>query len=404
MLRAVLPPVPLLVVTVALTACDQHGTASGAGSLTTTVDTIAGVVHVTNAGTAPGWRLVPVASIGPTTLTDQAAPDEFGGVSAVAFGPDGTVFVADEYNREVRVFGLDGTHRRTFGREGEGPGEFRSLYSLAWAGDRLLTLDPRLGRIGEFSAEGEWLGQRTTVMAGFSGSPAFIRFYPVGPNEIFRFAYSLEREAIWVGHHATGDTGDTVPGPRSPETPLPGAIPPMFCEGGGAIGYFAAPFAPKSLRHPASGGIAYSAWGYFYQIAVTNTAGDTLWVIERTLPTEPISDEEWAGGRSEEHDVFRERFPNASCNPRTFARPDRKPFIDEIFVAPDGNLWVDVIRTAGNRWEFFDPAGRLVGSVPAVPYKDRTVPVFGGDYVATIRQDELELDHVDIWRLERAKE
>ncbi|MCY3546025.1 MAG: 6-bladed beta-propeller [Gemmatimonadetes bacterium] len=397
---ALLPPGPLLVAITALTgACDQR--LSSASDLTTTVDTVAGLVHVTNAGIAPEWRLVPVVSIGPKELTDQATPDEFGGVSAVAFGPDEALFVADEYNSEVRVFGLDGAHRRTFGREGDGPGEFRSLYSLAWVGDRLLTLDPRLGRVGEFSAQGEWLGQRTTVMAGFSGSPAFIRFFPVGPNEVFRFAYSLERETIWVGHHATGDTGDTVPGPRSPVTPLPGAIPPMFCEADGATGFFGAPFAPGILRHPASGGIAYSAWGYFYRIAVTDAAGDTLRVIERTLPTEPISDDEWAGGRSEEQDVFRERFPNASCNPRTFTRPDRKPFIDEIFVAPDGKLWVDVIRTAGNRWEFFDAEGGLVGSVPAVPYKDRTVPVFRGDYLATIRQDELELDHVDVWRLER---
>lgn len=399
-----MPGVARLSVLVASMAagCAQGDRAAAECDLTTTVDTVAGVVHVTNAGIAPEWRLVPVVSIGPKELTDQATPDEFGGVSAVAFGPDEALFVADEYNSEVRVFGLDGVHRRTFGREGDGPGEFRSLYSLAWVGDRLLTLDPRLGRIGGFSAEGEWLGQRTTVMAGFSGSPAFIRFFPVGPNEVFRFAYSLERETIWVGHHATGDTGDTVPGPRSPVTPLPGAIPPMFCEGDGAFSVIGAPFAPKSLRHPASGGVAYSAWGYFYRIAVTDVAGDTLRIIERALPTEPISDEEWAGGRSEEYDEMRERFPNASCNPRTFTRPDRKPFIGEIFVAPDGKLWVDVIRTAGNRWEFFDAEGGLVGSVPAVPYKDRTVPVFRGDYLATIRQDELELDHVDVWRLERA--
>ncbi len=392
---------PVLVASLAA-GCTQGDRATGEGDLTTTFDTVAGVVHVANAGTAPEWRLVPIVSIGPTTLTDQGGPDEFGRVSAVAFGPDESVFVADERNSEVRVFGLDGAHRRTFGREGEGPGEFRSLYSLAWVRDRLLTLDPRLGRIGEFSAEGEWLGQRTTVMAGFSGSPAFIRFFPVGPNEVFRFAYSLERETVWVGHHATGDTGDTVPGPRGPVTPLPGAIPPMVCEGDGAFSVMGAPFAPKALRHPASGGVAYAAWGYFYRIAVTDATGDTVRVIERTLPTEPIADEEWAGGRSEEYDELRERFPNTSCNPRTFTRPHRKPFIDEIFVAPDGKLWVDVIRTAGNRWEFFDAEGRLVGSVPAVSYKDRTVPVFRGDYIATIRQDELELDHVDVWRLERA--
>ena len=60
-----------------------------------------------------------------------------------------------------------------------------------------------------------------------------------------------------------------------------------------------------------------------------------------------------------------------------------------------------MIRNAGNRWEFFDPEGRLLGGVPAVPYKERTVPVFGGDLLVTIRQDDLDLDHVDVWRLER---
>ena len=73
-------------------------------------------------------------------------------------------------------------------------------------------------------------------------------------------------------------------------------------------------------------------------------------------------------------------------------------------MAPDGNLWVEVIRSAGYRWEFFDTAGRLLGSVPAVQHKDRTVPVFRDEYLATIRQDELDLDHVDIWRLERVNE
>ena len=128
---------------------------------------------------------------------------------------------------------------------------------------------------------------------------------------------------------------------------------------------------------------------------MTTAGGDTLRAIERALPTEPISDEEWAAG-SADFEEFRERRPDASCNPRSYSRPDRKPFIEEIFVAPDGKLWVEVIRTAGNRWEFFDREGRLLGSVPAVPHKERTVPVFYGDHLATIPQDDIELDHVDV--------
>ena len=349
-------------------------------------------------GAPPEWRLAPVTSIGPKTLTDQGAPEEFGLVTAVALGPDGNVFVADARNLEVRVFGLDGAHRRTFGRDGEGPGEFRSIYSLAWVGDRLLTLDPRLGRIGEFSAEGEWLGQRRTA-GGLSGSPAFIRFYPVGANEAFRFARVADGTAL-VGHHSRGETGDTVSFLRAPAT-SPGAIEVIICEAEGVSGFFGHSFAPRFVQHPASGGVMYSGWTYSYRIAVTRSgrrhpAGDRAH-IARPSPSRTRNGPREARSSTNS----RNRWPDASCNPRGFTRSDRKSFIEQIFVAPDGKLWVEVIRTAGNRWEFFDPEGRLLGSVPAVPHKERTVPVFRGDHLATIRQDELELDHVDVWRLER---
>ena len=404
----VLPyPVLFVLATALATACEQNDPTSTPPTFTTTFDTINGVIHVTNSGTPPAWKLTPVVSIGPKSVHEEETPDEFGRVSAVALGPDETVFVADIANSEIRVFGLDGSHLRTFGRGGEGPGEFRSLSGIAWVGDRLLTFDPRLGRIGELSAEGEWLGQRRTPG---SGSVAHIRFYhtrlyPVGPNEAFRYAPSPDRGSmwgsVWVGLDSRGDTGDTVP-LLIPQEDLPGMIETIVCNWDGGLGVYPHTVAAKFLQHPASGGVMYSAWGYFYRIAVTRDDGDTLRVIERTLAAEPVSDEKWAAGSAAfEEAVERFEFSDTDCNPRSYTRPERGSFINEIFVSPDGRLWVDVIRSAGNRWEFFDPEGRLLGSVPAVPYKERTVPVFRGDHVVTIRQDNLDLDHVDVWRLER---
>ena len=97
----------------------------------------------------------------------------------------------------------------------------------------------------------------------------------------------------------------------------------------------------------------------------------------------------WSGGRA------------VRATPGATTGLNGASFVNEIFVSTDGKLWVEVIRTAGNRWEFFNPEGRLLGSVPAVPFKERTVPVFRGDHLATVRQDDLDLDHVDVWRLER---
>ena len=93
-----------------------------AGDLTITTDTVGGIVRVTNTGTAPAWQLIQVVSIGPGSLSETGAPEEFGRVNSATLGPDEAVFVADGFNDEVRVFGLDGTYRRTFGRTREGTG------------------------------------------------------------------------------------------------------------------------------------------------------------------------------------------------------------------------------------------------------------------------------------------
>ena len=78
--------------------------------------------------------------------------------------------------------------------------------------------------------------------------------------------------------------------------------------------------------------------------------------------------------------------------------------IQDLFVAPDGKLWIEVVRAAGNRWEVFDTEGALFGSVPAPPRKEGVAPAFGPDFLLTIRQDSLDLDHIDVWRFGRGDE
>ena len=62
-----------------------------------------------------------------------------------------------------------------------------------------------------------------------------------------------------------------------------------------------------------------------------------------------------------------------------------------------------VRRADGDLWEIFDTEGRLLASVPRPPHKPTGVaPAFGpSDHLLTIRGDSLDLDHVDVWRLER---
>lgn len=389
----------LLPLTVVLAGCSADRAPAVTSDLTTTIDTIDGVVHVTNSGTAPEWRLTLETSIGPRSLTvGEGGPEEFGQITTTALGPGGDeVFVGDTYYFEIRVFGLDGEHRRTFGRQGEGPGEFPAeINSVAWVGDRLLAIDLIGGRINEFSSEGEPLGQR--VAPGFWGGTGYGEgLAPAGGDEAYSQSmvpggdgYSL----VHVGQNRAGETGDTI---RALVDPWDQDI--MCDYNNGWTWHYTNIYSPKLAQHPGPGGTMYQAKTNTYRIALTRGA-DTLRIIERTLSPETLSDEDWTAVTDEFEAGLRER-RGASCEPPRPVRPDTKPFIHQIRIARDGRLWVEAFGAARNRWDVFDPEGRLLGSVPLVEWKEQSVPAFGTDHMLTVRQDSLELDHVDVWRIER---
>jgi hypothetical protein len=108
------------------------------------------------------------------------------------------------------VFDTDGTLVTEFGREGQGPGEFMRIYSIAWVGETLLTLDFGNGRIGELSADGEWVGQRPAP-GRVSGSASMLRFYPVSDDRVIQWSLRSEdgrSQRLWIEHGPDGVVGE----------------------------------------------------------------------------------------------------------------------------------------------------------------------------------------------------
>ena len=338
------------------------------------------------------WDLTLVASIGAGALSDEAGPEEFGRVSGVALGPDGEVFVADRLNFEVRVFGLDGSHRRSFGRRGQGPGEFESLYSIAWVGDRLLALDYGNMRISEFSAAGDHLGQRETA-SGISGSG--LRLYSVGATEAYVDDFDVEDDwrHVYAGHGPAGPTGVAIPVLPQPES----LSSQIVCDRGEVLAFYQIPFAPRLIQHPGPGGLLYSATTDTYRIVATQGA-DTVRVIEGQADAAPVTDAEWEK-RTEAIRSLKAENPGIACEPDLPGKPSAKPVLKALFVAPDGRVWIEVAAAGGDRWDVFDPDGRPLARVQA-PARIG-VPAFGAEHVVTIRRDSLDLDYVDVYRITR---
>lgn len=78
----------------------------------------------------------------------------FSSIGSVWLSPEGEVYVAETRALEIRVYSSEGQLLRTYGRGGDGPGEFRSIRAFGVVGDTLWVSDGTLARTTLFGPDG----------------------------------------------------------------------------------------------------------------------------------------------------------------------------------------------------------------------------------------------------------
>lgn len=294
------------VVAASLTAgCSETEREATPGSVDFFVDSTGSFPIARNAGQPPVWSIEPIGTVGDVGFAAEPSPDEFGRVASVTPGPDEGVWIADRYASRIKVFRPDGTLQLEIGGSGQGPGEFSSLYSVAWVGDILLALDLGNGRIAEISPDGSWLGTRPAP-GRVSGRPALLRFRP---NPLQSCVIELTAASTSSPFHSVH----------------------------------------RSCKHPQVGALTYEAWSSQYRFAVIDPEGDTLLAVERSWPDVAVSDEAWETATAE-FTAFRSESPDASCTPRTMRRPASRAPIRALLLDTQGRVWVEAVRGKQTRF------------------------------------------------------
>jgi hypothetical protein len=109
----------------------------------------------------------PQFSIGGPNATGPAL---FSSIQGVRIDRAGNIWVVDGASREVRMFRPDGSHLKTIGRPGEGPGEFQQIRYLGeLMSDDLALWDRGLGRYTVIAASGD--STRSLNLAAEVGLP-----------------------------------------------------------------------------------------------------------------------------------------------------------------------------------------------------------------------------------------
>jgi hypothetical protein len=177
------------------------------------------IVVVAAASSLAGQDL-PAWGLGTARVRLDGGPTPFYRVVDARLLPDGAIAVADAGNARVAIYSPAGEMLRSLGREGDGPGEFRSLSHLFLFGDTIAVYDQVALRFTHWYAADDtprsWRylsygDAPPTVQAAFSATAYLLTSIERTPPDA---------RGLFVSHadllrHTLGDAGPSVLG-RSP--------------------------------------------------------------------------------------------------------------------------------------------------------------------------------------------
>lgn len=369
----------------------------------------AGIAIAENGGTLSpgdgGWAVArePVLAIGALEGDEAYLFQRIWGATRLS---DGRIAAVDTRAPNLRIYDPDGEHLHTFGRRGEGPGEFSSPVLMGTLpGDTLLVVDRRLRRINIFHpddgfirdatadaeipgylltegmfADGDILVQRMVfnegAMEGFSRRR--VHYRSVSPDGSLGTDFGeFVGEEIVMAVNTEGQITNTIMGN--------------------------APFGKSAAVAVGDTRFFYGSQDR-YEIQSWTQEGRLDRIVRVLRNPEPVTSEQ-VGERlaAELSDLpdnalarsYRRNFENAPI-------PEFHPAFGSIYVDSADHLWVEETRITEDEpriASIFDPEGRAVGSV-TLPARLRIFEI-GTDYILGAYADDLGVEYLRMYPLTR---
>ncbi|NKB88768.1 MAG: hypothetical protein GKS06_11155 [Acidobacteria bacterium] len=255
----------------------------------------------------------------------------FGGVTALATSPDGTIYVADSAPLVIRRYSSEGEYLGDLGREGEGPGEYARIAGLAARPDQgVVVWDHGNQRLTAFNDDG------TVAWSTRAASTFMLDGLTVDDEGAVHLAAS------------EGQVDDTTrryfmrrytsAGEEDGEIDLPTAEP-------AAPGYMTLDMIRSEVASFETGLLqAWSPRGYLisgqndgYHVIVDRP--DTPLVLQRGIDPSAIGEAERAE-IAQQIDWLQARFATMGREIGADPIPATKPYFQAIDVGRDGKIWL----------------------------------------------------------------
>lgn len=394
-----------IILTVLLPACTDAG---GESPGFVTRDS-AGVVIAES--TTPAWEAGAEWSVSgePTVrigMLDGPVEYQLSRVRGALLTPQGHVVVGNGGTGEIRWYDSAGTHLRTVGGEGDGPGEFRDLDAIGYGDGLIHAWDVRAKRISRFDENGTFLesvGVPATAdvfyapALGFLGDGSMIVSLGNDVRAMMNAPEGRHRPPqVHLRVHPDGraDSLATIPGPEADLS---------RSETGGF-----------SNQYIVFGARALVAVGSEY-VVVADNEGLSLRVLgsDGTLLRSIRVPVERVRATADMVEYERERMLDAipaaitgdsrtsfEESIRSLAANEWLPQIGDLLVDGSDHIWVErfrVDRDGAARWSVFDPDGRWLGDVET-PAGLRIMDISENAIIGLTR-DDLDVEYVHVYEL-----
>ncbi len=319
---------------------------------------------------------------------------------------DGRIVVANGGTNELRVFDPSGVHVETWGGEGGGPGEFTDLSQVdPWPGDSIIAWHaPRFG-IAVFDAQGNH--GRTFALVHDEATSPMLRFWP---------EHATRDGLILATHRPHGSGADTIVVQlrdgegrvRSSFGTHPGNEPYIHAEGTDRAMLFMKTFGREPVWASCGDQVVIGDTRS-YQFRVFRADGSLARILRRDhIPRPPRPDEVEAYIEGQ----LAVNMPASEADSQRLRRQFQSVPVAEHFPAfasvmcdAAGHLWVEEYESLREErraplWTVFDPEGRALGFVETP--KDLSIYEIGQDYILGQVHDELDVERVQVWPLDRS--
>jgi hypothetical protein len=331
------------------------------------------------------WRIEEVLRLGDL---DGAGPTVFGRIGALEVGPDRNLIVFDALAQELRVFTHEGAHQWSFGRPGNGPGEFGNVLGVASAPDGSIWLvDGRNDRYTIVGRDGSFVSHprasrvvRRPWTAGFDLNGFF-----------YDYAIELHAGGADLVMLQVSTTGEVMERFAIPDIDVP---QPQF--GGGITTEL--PFATRALRAWDRKGGVWQARSSEYRIANVTLNSDTVLVVARDVGAMPLT----AADR-DSVDAAIQRVERVligqTVDPRF--RPEAVPPLRWFTPDDEDRLWVCATGIDPcSRLDVFGGDGSFLGTVQLPgPVLDLPTPIVRDGHLYAAMEGELGVPQVFVGRV-----